>query len=810
MYQHTEEQLAREIELENRAHQISKDRLQENLKRTGLAETQGGKSLIERSLKDYIKRLSEWHAAEDAKRNKSAASKYLEVLSNEQVSFIVARAIVNAMTKAPVLYDALISDIADHVIQAVCAELHNEKDPERFERFTRRMDWQSRTFVRQRMAKEEFRQEYIEVNPGKDAVALGAVLVELFIEATDLCEADCISRYGGTHTVRVLRLTDKGRDWLLAALEDNEVAEPFNLPMIIPPFAWTTLDDGGYVLRNPKKNRLIRTRGRHSQPLLEAADLSRVMEAVNAIQSTPWRINQRVYEVWKQLVGTGQAGCSAQERIDIPEAVPEDHPEFEAVRGRRREALEALSKNNAMVSSEAQKARLAEILKDEPEFYFPHNLDFRGRVYPMAGVGSINPQGDDSGKALLEFAEGKPLGEDGLQWLYIHTQNCWGNDKVSLQERIDATDHNLELYINNGQDPFVYTDWMEADKPFCFLACCFELQLLHTWVSVQGQPPETFDSFLPIALDGSCSGLQHFSALMLDEDLAEAVNVKPALGDLPADVYSEVARIVAENTAEDAALGSLEAIYWAAEDKITRDLIKQPVMTLAYGVTKSGMRSQIREKCKKLVRKGQEDYLEGSREGKPKYLADCVHDAIEELSDSAFLVMDWLSRLAKARVEAYPDSLLGALSWTTPVGLPVLQEYYEYETERINVFVDGRRLRFTRRVGDGAVVKKSKQAQSAAPNFIHSLDAAHLMLTVNACAGHGVDSFAMIHDSFGTHAADTGILFEVLRDEFRKMYEPDWLWELYSEQADVVDIEPPPQRRTLDLNDVMASDYFFA
>ena len=806
--------IQREIELEQQARVIAEERLQANEKRSGLEETVGGKKLIGRVLDEYVERLDAWMDSEGAKRRKSSAYQYLTVLSTRQLALIVSRVVLHHLVKSPVYVDQLVAELAERVLQSVSGELYRLKDTEKFDRFTKRMDWQARTFVRKRMAEEEFKNECIELEvSNQDSAALGVVLLELFVSSTELFTIQLTSKSRGD-TLRLLYITDKGSEWLKEARDLNIDAEPFNLPMVVPPYEWTTLDDGGYYLQDIHPASLVRTRGTQIKPLLEAADLKPVYDAVNAIQATPWRINQRVYEVWLQCVGTGQAGCSQDADYPIPDAVEEDDERYAETQGKRRDAFEAIAKNNAVRATEAQKRRLGEILREEPEFYYPHNVDFRGRIYPLAGVGSINPQGDDSGKGLLEFAEGKVLGEDGLQWLYIHTQNVWGNDKVSLQERIDATEANFQTYIQYAYNPLGNRGWMEADKPFCFLACCFELRDMDMARKIQLTPPEEFVSRIPIALDGTCSGLQHFAALMLDEDLATAVNVKSVF-DKPADIYGEVAAIVDEhllyeiNKAQAYPLPEpSEALYWGG--KVNRDLIKQPVMCLAYGVTASGMRSQIREKCKKLARKGKTEYLEGSRGQHPKYLAECIHDAIGEVSTAAFDVMDWLSDLAKARCEAYPDSLLGSMGWTAPSGLPILQEYYEYDSERINVFVDGRRLRYTRRVGHGAVVKKNKQIQSTAPNYIHSMDAAHLMLTVNACVEHGVDSFAMIHDSFGTHAADAGTLFEVLRDEFVKMYETDWLRELYEEQPECVDIQPPPSRRTLELSDVMMSDYFFS
>jgi DNA-directed RNA polymerase len=52
------------------------------------------------------------------------------------------------------------------------------------------------------------------------------------------------------------------------------------------------------------------------------------------------------------------------------------------------------------------------------EFYFPHNIDFRGRAYPIPP--HLHHVGSDVCRGLLKFATHKPLGRDGLRWLKIH------------------------------------------------------------------------------------------------------------------------------------------------------------------------------------------------------------------------------------------------------------------------------------------------------------------------------------------------------------------------------------------------------
>lgn len=59
--------------------------------------------------------------------------------------------------------------------------------------------------------------------------------------------------------------------------------------------------------------------------------------------------------------------------------------------------------------------------------FFPHNMDFRGRAYPIPPT--LNHLGNDLCRGLLMFDEAKPLGERGWRWLKIHLANLYGYDK---------------------------------------------------------------------------------------------------------------------------------------------------------------------------------------------------------------------------------------------------------------------------------------------------------------------------------------------------------------------------------------------
>ena len=88
------------------------------------------------------------------------------------------------------------------------------------------------------------------------------------------------------------------------------------------------------------------------------------------------------------------------------------------------------------------------------------------------------------------------------------------------------------------------------------------------------------------------------------------------------------------------------------------------------------------------------------------------------------------------------------------------------------------------------------------------------MLTVNAAQARGVVSFAMVHDCYGTVAADAATLAETLRETFITMYEgheplTDLRDRLLGVRPDLT-VPEPPKPGTLDVSAVWRSDYFFS
>lgn len=645
----------------------------------------------------------------------------------------------------------------------------------------------------------------------REKLLVGMKLLELFVDATGFATLERRTT-GKNDTPVFIVLTEQTQAWLERAHSKCELLAPLHFPMVAPPREWTNPYRGGY-LSDLIHVRFVRTGSRGYLDELGSLDLSRMYKAVNAVQATPWRINRAVYEIMADLWNTGGAVAGMPRRSDLPlpprpEGVPEKANGLVLTVGQQ-EALKTWKAKASKVHAENAATRGARIaltqqlyigrrFLDERAIYFPHFVDFRGRIYPFASF--VNPQADDTGKALLEFAEGKPLGEDGAFWLAVHIAGLWGIDKVSFDDRVKWVMENEEKILACVIDPHADDAfWHEADKPFQALAAAIE------WAGYKMHGDE-YVSHLPIAMDGSCSGLQHFSAMLRDEVGGAAVNLVPA--DKPADIYTAVAAR-AQAMSDSSAYGM--AAVW--EGKVCRKIAKQPTMTLCYSATKFGMQGQIENALRKLDEDG--PYLDPAveRHHAAVYMAGIVWDAIGDVVIAAKRAMSWLQEVSKVAAEAGMP-----VRWTAPCGLPVLQEYKERVGKKIEVHFGGQRVMLTV-AEDTNKLSVRRQVSGIAPNFVHSLDSSHLIGTVNLGLDNGLEHFCVIHDSFATHACDTSMLNAVLREAFVQQYRVDVLGKFREEIIEqltitapelVTRIPPCPRAGRLDLEAVRESEFFFA
>ena len=643
----------------------------------------------------------------------------------------------------------------------------------------------------------------------EERAAVGVKIIDLIMQTTDLIEKKSERAKGRKVAMQIIIVpTESCLEWMRNYDKYAALLNPDRCPCIIPPDPWTAVDQGGfYTPQLRRRTPLVKVK-QNAQMSLFSGDMGSIMKAVNALQNTAWKVNDNIYSVLKDVwdkslpLGLPQSEpytvptCPVAKNLKKADMKADEKTRFEEWKS---EARIVHTMNKERVSKCFQVIRVlrtAQEFKEYDKFWFVYQCDFRGRIY--ATVSGLSPQGPDFAKALLQFADGKPLTERGLYWLRIHGANTFGEDKLPYTGRVEWVKQHEKLIAATAEDPISNKDfWANADKPWQFLAFCFEYaRYLKGGLGIL--------SHLPIALDGTCNGIQNFSAMLHDEVGGRAVNLTD--GTAPMDIYSQVAKVLTDKLAKkgDDALAGEWLAFAATQPNgvLPRGLTKRPVMTLPYGSTQQSCREYI---YKFMIEDAPDAFPKDKRFRLSVYLTPILWEAIGEVVIAARRAMDWIQRCAA--IVGKEDK---PIIWETPIGFPVYQGRKKVISKRVETELAGKiRLRLN---ADSDKIDVQKQRLGAAPNFVHSMDACHLMMTLLKGNEMGIESFACIHDDFGTHAEDTDKLHHALRWAFVEMYEANNVLEDFRESLQVtVDakLPPVPSKGTLDLKEILRSPYFF-
>lgn len=632
---------------------------------------------------------------------------------------------------------------------------------------------------------------------------------------------------------------------------------PVFWPETIAPKAWEAYTGGGAHDERVNGNvAVLRSNHKDTQSAVKHAiktgQMQPALDALNSLQSVAYTVNREVLAVIQECEGY---------QLKVKGIVPQNLEVPEKPNAFAWEAMDEAQQRYAKLKRSAVKKAnrgfigdrilfatdmaTAEDMSKSEAFYTAMNLDWRGRVYALS---HFNFQREDRVRALFNFAEGLPIGEDGLWYLKVHTANCGDFNKVSkrpLQERVQWCNDNTQLITNIASAPLAHTEWMKADKPFLFLAACFELSK----ALAQGS---SFITHLPLSFDGSCSGLQHLCAMTRAAE-GSMVNLTPSL--IPQDVYQRVADAVVLRleldltNAPDADAKDPEKAVKASKDTRAmaalfldyfnttgdrRKGAKRNVMTYSYSSRKFGMAAQQQEDMMEPLAR---EVLEGKRTEHPfegyqhgpwskdgqqqpskaaRYIAGHVFDAIEACIHKPAEAMKFLQGIAKTMAhEGKP------VQWTTPVGIPWINRYHEKVLDSVSLYLNDKgikeRVRVLIATGSKREIDKDKSANGVAPNFVHALDAAHLLRVVNASNLEGIRSIATVHDSFGCLAPQARRFNAIIREQFALMYEThDVLSEILERattdlsEANRDRLPPQPAQGPLDLKDILNADFAFA
>lgn len=859
----------KQLQLEHEAYTEGERRFIKNLERQTergeLADNQVAKPLMQTLVPRIAQAVKEWHGGPDGKLSTSRPSVAFTMLSTEEKAVKDRSLRISCESAAVIILKVILSKLVKPegipitpMASAIGRTLEDEirfgrirdKEQEHFKKaiadnLNKRAGASYKKAYMQAVETSMLEQGQLEDAWGTwsptEAVHVGIKMLEIVIQSTQLVE---LKRYGAGNAAADVEMVHLSDFWVKKMAQRGfslAGIAPVYQPCVVPPKPWTGVVGGGYWAKGRRPLPLIRLGSKSAVARYEDVYMPEVYDAVNIIQNTPWKVNKKVLDVVNMVEKLNNTPID-----DIPQMEPLKPEDYA---GDTEEELKAWKKAAAGIyrrekARQSRRLSLSFIVNQANKFsqfkaiWFPYNMDWRGRVY---AVPMFNPQGNDMQKGLLTLAVGKPIGADGFKWLKVHGANCAGIDKVTFEERIKWVEDNHDNIMATAKAPMDSIEWWgKLDSPFCFLAFCFEYAgVMHHGLS--------YSCSLPIAFDGSCSGIQHFSAMLRDHIGGHAVNLTPSgkvqdIYRIVSDRIEEELKVLLVNgtdnemmTHEDKKTGDITerlklgtrelARQWLTYG-MSRKVTKRSVMTLAYGSKEYGFADQVYEDIVMPAIDSGSGAMFTEPSQAARFMAKMIWEAVSVTVVAAVDAMKWLQGAAKLLAAEVKDKKTGEIlkpclpvHWVTPDGFPVWQEYRKKDTTRLNLmFLGSFNLQPTVNKGTKKELDKHKQESGISPNFVHSQDGSHLRKTVvHTHRKYGVMSFAVIHDSFGTIPADAEYLFRGVRETMVETYRDNdvlldfyeqFEYQLHESQRDK--LPELPKKGKLNIEDILSSDFAFA
>lgn len=587
--------------------------------------------------------------------------------------------------------------------------------------------------------------------------------------------------------------------WILKELSKrHEMLETACLvyrPMICPPVKHTTEEDGGFLSPWVRKKMIKRYHPVGADPKdWDSRPSELVLRGLNALSETEWSVNKQVYSVMKTMFENDHklANLPAFTFKDyaFTRPYPTDGSKEEQAKWMQEsnEAWGEWYKEEQARSRMIVRLQLAKKMLDWDFFYMPYTLDFRGRAYSVCEL--LSPQGVDFDRGLVQFAMPKKQTERGLFWLKVHLANLFDQDKKPFEDRVNWVDDNIDMLLRIAEDPYSNKEWIDPlkkkNKSFQRLAAIFEIARKDGMTQ------------LPIQMDGANNGGQHWSAIMRNKKLAKLTNLLP--NKKPEDLYQYVADSSTQYMLEHPENNWYQVFLLNWNNKLPRAVTKRPTMCDAYGLTFYGMQKYVKQE-------GHVDWVpKESRGGAVVELSRAIQAGLGETMESPNKGKEWLRSVAEVL-----NGMNKPLVWTTPSGFEVHHVYNEV-LERVSYaeLFNRQQLVFSTVTED---LDGKAQYLAVSPNFIHAIDAAHMFMSISRMMNVGINTFSMIHDSYGTHATDIDVMHKILREEFVKIHKENQLEKLKKETEERYQIflpDCPEPDGEFDVSEVLGSEYFFA
>lgn len=733
---------------------------------------------------------------------------------NKDLAFMIIRCIISVLIKEEdkILSCAKkVSLLAQHYLRASLFSTEHSESHIALERTFKRYNKATREAKLKRVAQKTINLDL----KGELTIKLGTLLLEIINKSG----CSLITKVQKTDALYV-KLSDETRALLLQSKTFFNSLLTVYYPFIVTPRPWTNIEGSGGYYTN-KSIKFIRARNFKDFTIIRKykPNVDRLMNIINHIQDTPYRVNKRILEVVEQIQDTSIIDPTSTNKSPfllgkIPYNQTMDAREIikKEVYAELKDYYSALDLQREMITRIQSKKigfdlslMVAREFQCYEKIYFSYNTDFRGRLYPIQQY--LNPQGTDQTKALLEFGEGQVLTERGWYWLRVHGANCYGYDKMTYEDRVKAIDSHHREIMEIYEDPIGNSKyWYKTDSPLLYLAFCF------SYGDYIKYP--TGLCYNVVQLDGTCSGLQMYAGLLKDKEGAEAVNVINNHNGTVSDVYAKVATEVnslLENseyrkeisfTTKKQVTKTLQTYIEANSLKgnITRSHTKRNTMTQPYSVTRRGMFEQVYD----LLQEYEEDnkvFWKGDKFVVATLLSELNDKAIAKVVKGAKVGQKILKDVLGTALREKP---LDYAYWQTPIyNFPIVQRIKKEKMRRYNTSL-GKLILYDQT----EETHNLRMLNGIAPNFIHSLDATVLYRTVEICKEHDVNGFWLIHDSYGVLPNYVDILNSSFREAYVEVFKAnpleEWVKQIHPESLEEVQ---KAMVSDLDLDMVLSSKY---
>ena len=523
----------------------------------------------------------------------------------------------------------------------------------------------------------------------------------------------------------------------------------------------------------------------------------RLFKMINKQQGTAYRVNKELRDVLGDL---REHDMFTLAHLDL------DDDQFDAKFGELEDAM-----------------KISGDLYDAYEFYEYRKLCFRARTYSR--LHGFKTDGCSLGKAMYQLKHGKKIGEKGWRWMMIHAANCFGEDKITLDERYKFAEDNLDLWMKWADDPKNYADdWFKADNHFEFIAILIDIKN-----ALLEDNKYDYVSHNAVYLDATCSGLMILALLTRDEVAGKETNLIESI--VRGDAYANIAQTVKlkfkdtkqgkeifERLADkmeliDFNIKAAKALdrpkmiqeandakrvfleehvaeiviaakwYWSRfSDKQLRALCKTPVMCIPYSAGAATNSASLLADFKPKA-----EYA-----GLNSFYCDYLS---EQITIAFAVKFPRVAKLMTRFQERCKD--MGAnnqnYGFTVPfTNFEFEQEYRDNLTQQVKATFKGKLFRPRIIVAKKQMMNQRNALNAASPNSVHCIDAALLCYIVIFC---NFDVIA-IHDSVGCLPSDAEQLYYRTRKCLEVMFKDEKMLEekLHIDNFELGELEPNPMK----------------